>query len=42
MYRPALTQSVKGLFTAGFTKSVRYSLAKIGKWWKARQARSAV
>jgi hypothetical protein len=38
MYRPALTQSIKGLFTAGFSKSVRYSWAKIRKWWKARQS----
>ncbi|KAJ1981366.1 Mitochondrial translocator assembly and maintenance protein 41 [Dimargaris xerosporica] len=29
--RPALTQSMKGLLTAGVCKSVRYSLAKLGR-----------
>jgi translocator assembly and maintenance protein 41 len=38
IYRPALTQSVKGLITAGFTKSFRYSMAKVRKWFKARQS----
>lgn len=35
--RPALTQSMKGLFTAGFTKSFWYSLAKFNKWLKGRK-----
>lgn len=34
--RPALTQSVKGLVTAGFRKSVVYSLAKFRKWLAGR------
>lgn len=38
--RPALTQSIKGLFTAGFTKSFWYSLAKFRKWLKARRSRA--
>ncbi|GMK57902.1 hypothetical protein CspeluHIS016_0407360 [Cutaneotrichosporon spelunceum] len=35
--RPALTQSVKGLVTAGFSKSVVYSLAKFNKWLAGRK-----
>jgi translocator assembly and maintenance protein 41 len=35
--RPALTQSVKGLLTAGLIKSVRYSAAKVRKWLKGRK-----
>ncbi|CAK9782480.1 mitochondrial matrix Mmp37 [Cutaneotrichosporon oleaginosum] len=35
--RPALTQSVKGLVTAGFRKSVVYSLAKFRKWLAGRR-----
>jgi len=34
---PALSQSFKGLVTAGFVKSVIYSTAKIRKWWAGRQ-----
>ncbi|KAG6884959.1 hypothetical protein C0993_007074, partial [Termitomyces sp. T159_Od127] len=30
---PAAVQSVKGIASAGLGKSVRYSVAKIGKWW---------
>ncbi|KAG8931139.1 Mitochondrial translocator assembly and maintenance protein 41 [Tulasnella sp. 418] len=32
---PAFVQSLKGIYTAGVTKSARYSLAKVGKWWKS-------
>ncbi|EIW71241.1 hypothetical protein TREMEDRAFT_16117, partial [Tremella mesenterica DSM 1558] len=35
--RPALTQSIKGLFTAGLSKSVWYSWAKVRKWLKSRR-----
>lgn len=35
--RPALTQSLKGLFTAGLGKSVRYSMAKVAKWIQGRK-----
>ena len=31
---PATIQSVKGLVSAGLGKSVKYSAAKIGKYWK--------
>ncbi|RXK34749.1 hypothetical protein M231_07991 [Tremella mesenterica] len=37
--RPALTQSLKGLFTAGLSKSVWYSWAKVRKWLKSRRKR---
>jgi translocator assembly and maintenance protein 41 len=30
---PATVQSLKGLASVGVTKSLRYSTAKIGKWW---------
>ncbi|WWD00626.1 hypothetical protein V866_007561 [Kwoniella sp. B9012] len=36
IHTPALRQSVKGLFTAGFTKSFWYALAKFKKWLKGR------
>ncbi|WVW78409.1 hypothetical protein I302_100363 [Kwoniella bestiolae CBS 10118] len=36
IHRPALRQSIKGLFTAGFTKSYWYALAKFRKWLKGR------
>ncbi|KAK8847438.1 hypothetical protein IAR55_005296 [Kwoniella newhampshirensis] len=35
--RPALRQSVKGLFTAGPIKSFYYSLAKVRKWLSGRK-----
>lgn len=37
MHRPALTQSMKGLATAGLVKSVRYSMAKFSKWLASRK-----
>ena len=30
---PATVQSLKGLASVGVGKSLRYSVAKIGKWW---------
>ena len=39
--RPALTQSIKGLFTAGIGKSVRYSLAKVAKWMQGRKSNAS-
>ncbi|KAF9533132.1 mitochondrial matrix Mmp37-domain-containing protein [Crepidotus variabilis] len=30
---PATVQSLKGLVSAGLGKSLRYSTAKVGKWW---------
>jgi len=32
---PATVQSFKGIITAGVSKSLKYSSAKIGKWWKS-------
>jgi translocator assembly and maintenance protein 41 len=31
---PASIQSLKGIVSAGIGKSIRYSFAKVGKWWK--------
>lgn len=31
---PATVQSLKGIVSAGLGKSIRYSAAKVGKWWK--------
>lgn len=33
----AITQSIKGIFTAGPVKTVRYAGAKLGKWWSAKK-----
>jgi translocator assembly and maintenance protein 41 len=30
---PATMQTAKGLVSAGFGKSVRYSASKVKKWW---------
>ncbi|KZO97017.1 Mmp37-domain-containing protein [Calocera viscosa TUFC12733] len=35
---PALSQSLKGLVTAGPVKSTRYALAKMQKWWTSGSA----
>ncbi|KAK4685809.1 hypothetical protein P7C73_g4334, partial [Tremellales sp. Uapishka_1] len=35
--RPALTQTIKGILTAGFVKSIQYSLAKFNKWLMGRR-----
>lgn len=32
---PSTIQSLKGVLTAGVSKSVRYSAEKISKWWKS-------
>lgn len=31
---PATVQSLKGVVSAGLIKSVRYTAAKVGKYWK--------
>lgn len=35
---PATVQMLKGIASAGLGKSVRYSSAKIGKWWSSRSS----
>ncbi|KAF8340542.1 mitochondrial matrix Mmp37-domain-containing protein [Cantharellus anzutake] len=35
---PATVQSLKGLVTTGLNKSIRYSAAKVGKWWSSRNS----
>jgi len=37
---PATIQTLKGFLSAGMIKSVRYSTAKIGKWWRGSSAKS--
>jgi len=32
---PATVQSLKGVITTGAAKSVRYGVAKVGKWWRS-------
>lgn len=32
---PAALQTVKGLVSAGFGKSIKYSAEKVGKWWRS-------
>lgn len=32
----SFVQTIKGLFTAGVGRSVKYVLAKIGKWWRGK------
>ncbi|KAG0268393.1 Mitochondrial translocator assembly and maintenance protein 41 [Actinomortierella ambigua] len=34
---PALTQSIKGIATAGVVKTGKYGLEKLGKWWTRKQ-----
>lgn len=31
---PATVQSLKGVVSAGLIKSARYTVAKVGKYWK--------
>ncbi|EIW81430.1 Mmp37-domain-containing protein [Coniophora puteana RWD-64-598 SS2] len=38
---PATVQSLKGIVSAGLGKSMRYTAAKVGKWWKGRGSGSA-
>ena len=33
----AITQSIKGIFTAGTVKTGRYAGAKLSKWWAAKK-----
>lgn len=32
---PSTVQTLKGVVSSGFGKSVRYGAAKVGKWWKS-------
>jgi translocator assembly and maintenance protein 41 len=34
---PALTQSAKGIITAGPTRTARYAGEKLKKWWQAKK-----
>ncbi|KAG0226140.1 Mitochondrial translocator assembly and maintenance protein 41 [Actinomortierella wolfii] len=34
---PALTQSIKGIATAGAVKTSKYAVQKLGKWWARKQ-----
>ena len=34
---PAMTQSIKGIFTAGPLKTTRYALEKLLKWKQAKK-----
>ncbi|ESK87146.1 hypothetical protein Moror_11839 [Moniliophthora roreri MCA 2997] len=38
--RPATVQSLKGIVSAGIGKSARYTLAKVGKWWKGQEKKN--
>jgi mitochondrial translocator assembly and maintenance protein 41 len=37
----SFVQTVKGLFTAGIGRSVKYVTAKMGKWWSGKSAQQA-
>jgi mitochondrial translocator assembly and maintenance protein 41 len=37
----SFVQTVKGLFTAGIGRSIKYVFAKVGKWWTGRSAKQA-
>lgn len=34
----SFVQTVKGLFTAGIGRSVKYVFAKVGKWWSGKSS----
>lgn len=36
----SFVQTIKGLFTAGLGRSIKYVFAKIGKWWTGKTASS--
>ena len=36
----SFVQTVKGLFSAGVGRSVKYVFAKIGKWWSGKAGRT--
>lgn len=38
---PATVQTLKGVVSAGVSKSTRYAAAKVGKWWKGVQSSSS-
>lgn len=40
--RPAWGQSLKGLYTAGFARTLKYVLAKVGKYFEGRKNRKDV
>lgn len=35
----SFVQTIKGLFTAGIGRSVKYVFAKIGKWWNGKSGK---
>ncbi|KAI6124328.1 Mmp37-domain-containing protein [Pisolithus thermaeus] len=37
---PATMQTLKGVVSAGVSKSMRYAVAKVGKWWKGVRSSS--
>ncbi|KAJ6477430.1 hypothetical protein C8R47DRAFT_1140504 [Mycena vitilis] len=39
---PATVQTLKGFFSAGVGKSVRYGAAKVGKWWTGSSSEQQV
>ena len=38
---PATVQSFKGVVSAGLIKSARYTMAKVGKYWKGSRTASS-
>lgn len=37
----SFVQTVKGLFTAGMGRSIKYVFAKVGKWWTGKTSSSS-